>query len=536
MKQLGLFLTVFVWYFLPQTLYAKTITADVAIVGGTPAGIAAAISARRANIERVVIVEPFNHIGGRMSETLGFGEENRMAHSTLGGHWEELKKRVNKKYSRTMRAPEPHVMEEVFDQWLEEEGVIVLKSFRTVHVVKNNLRIKSITASDRREVKASVFIDATYAGDLLPLANVSWTIGRESRAKYNESLAGVVLELKNPPGKIVEPIYKLSISGFEEDGKTLLPHVHGLTTDVIEGAGDKHLQCFNMYACFTNDPNRRINLQKPDDYDCKEFEILRQEVVLNHGKATLGFGRGIPNKKAMINDGVPRLLHWGLAGGGDDYPIASAKKRKEIWQTHVDYTRRLIWFIQNDPSINESQRKYFRTWGLPKDEFVDNGHWPRDVYIREGRRMIGDNVMTQADLFEKTSKNDSIALGSFPVDSHVVQRLATPDGKQIINEGGFLVETPVYQIPYRAFLPKLTECKNLLVPIAMSCSRVAFNSLRVEPTWMATGQASGVAAAFAVTLEKDVQNVPVKSIQTILRKSGLPFDQEKDSEVDAQLK
>lgn len=521
-----LFLVFMIWCFTSQTLFAELVTADIAIVGGTPAGISAAISARRTGAERVVIVEPFNHVGGRMSETLGFGEENRMVRSTLGGHWTELKKRVSQKYGRDTRAPEPHVMEEVFDQWLEEEGVLVLKSFQTVRVIKNKLHLQKLIASDDREVKASVFIDATYAGDLLPLAGVSWVIGRESRTQYKESLAGVVLKLNDPPGKIVEPVHRLPVSGFEQDGKTLLPHVHGLTTDVVEGAGDQHLQCFNMYACFTTDPKRRINLQKPADYDPDEFELLRREVLHNKGKSTLTFGRGIPNHKGMINDGVPRLLHWGFAGAGDSYPTASVGKRKEIWNTHIDYTRRLIWFIQNDPCIIESQRKYFQTWGLCKDEFVDNGHWPRDVYIREGRRMVGDAVMTQADLFEKTSKQDSVGLGSFPVDSHVVQRLASPDGKEVVNEGGFLVETPVYQIPYRAFLPQSQECRNLLVPIAMSCSRVAFNSLRVEPTWMATGQASGVAGALAVKLKQDVQDVPVKSIQSILRKAGLPVDKE----------
>ena len=526
MRSLRLFLFLFVWCFTSQTIFAEIETADIAIVGGTPAGISAAISARRAGAERVVIVEPFNHVGGRMSETLGFGEENRMVRSTVGGHWNELKKRVNKKYGRDTPSPEPHVMEEVFDQWLGEAGVIVLNSFQTVRAVKKNLHIQKLIAGDGREVTATVFIDATYAGDLLPLAGISWTIGRESRTQYNESLAGVVLKLKNPPGKIVEPIYRLPVSGFEPDGKTLLAHVHGFTTDVVEGAGDRHLQCFNMYACFTSDPQRRIILHKPEGYNPNEFEILRREVIRNRGKATLGFGRGIPNDKAMINDGVPRLMHWGLAGGSDDYPAASVEQRKVIWKSHVDYTRRLIWFIQNDPCIIESQRKYFQTWGLCKDEFVDSGHWPRDVYIREGMRMVGDYVMTQADVFEKTSKKDSVAMGSFPVDSHVVQRLASPDGKEIVNEGGFLVETPVYQIPYRAFLPQSKECKNLIVPIAMSCSRVAFNSLRVEPTWMATGQASGVAGALAVKLKQDVQDVPIDSIQVILRESGLPIDKE----------
>ena len=171
----------------------------------------------------------------------------------------------------------------------------------------------------------------------------------------------------------------------------------------------------------------------------------------------------------------------------------------------------------------ESIRQNLRQWGLPKDEFTDNGHWPYDLYAREGRRMIGDFVMTQRDLFDDLAKPDAIALGCFPVDSHVVRRLATPDGKEVINEGGYLVIPPIYEIPYRALTPKASECENLLVTSALSSSRVAFNSLRVEPTWMMLGQTAGTAAAMTQKEKTSVQGVDAAELQKRLGEASVPF-------------
>ena len=224
-----------------------------------------------------------------------------------------------------------------------------------------------------------------------------------------------------------------------------------------------------------------------------------------------------------VNDGVNYLLHWGLAGGADAYPAATPKERRRIWETHRDYTHRMIWFLRTDASVPESIRQNLQQWGLPKDEFADNAHWPYDLYAREGRRMIGDFVMTQRDLFADLTKPDAIALGSFPVDSHVVRRLATPDGKAVINEGGYLVIPPIYEIPYRALTPKAAECDNLLVTSALSSSRVAFNSLRVEPTWMMLGQAAGIAAAMTQKEKSTVQRVKVAELQRRLKEAAAPF-------------
>ncbi|MEX2579401.1 MAG: FAD-dependent oxidoreductase [Verrucomicrobiales bacterium] len=398
-----------------------------------------------------------------------------------------------------------------------------MERFHPVRVDKEGPRLVRLHGEGGGSLEADVFIDATYYGDLLPLAEVSFTIGREARARYGESLAGVLLKLVDPPGPIDLPVKRSPVSGFAADGKTLLPHVQGLTSEVREGDGDTHLQCANLYACLTKDPAKRIELNEPAGYDPAEFELLRREIVRLGAEAKFGFGGGVPGDKAKMNDGVGYLVHWGLAGGADDYPAATPAERRRIWETHRDYTHRLLWFLRTDPAVPAAIRENLAQWGLPNDEFTDNAHWPYDLYVREGRRLVGDFVMTQRDLFEDFTKPDAIALGSFPVDSHVVRRLATPDGKEVVNEGGYLVVPPVYEIPWRVLLPKAAECDNLLVTCALSVSRVAFNSLRVEPTWMMLGQASGTGAAMTREGEVRVREVNLSALQTRLHAAAAPF-------------
>lgn len=496
---------------------------DVAIFGATPSGIAAAIAARRAGIQHVALADPSAHVGGRFAETIGFGEVDRMKPESVGGLWTELRAKVDAHYGKKTATPEPHVMEQILRAWLKAEGVVFVDRFQPVRADKKGAQLVRVYSEYRGRIEAAVFIDATYYGDILPLAGVSFTIGREARAQYGESLAGVLLKLVNPPGPIDLPVMSSPISGLAADGKTLLPHVQGLTTDVREGEGDTHLQCANLYACLTKDPANRLELAAPKNYNPAEFELLRREITRLGKDAKFGFGGGVPHSKTKMNDGVNYLLHWGLAGGADAYPAATPKERRRIWETHRDYTHRMIWFLRTDASVPESIRQNLQQWGLPKDEFADNAHWPYDLYAREGRRMIGDFVMTQRDLFADLTKPDAIALGSFPVDSHVVRRLATPDGKAVINEGGYLVIPPIYEIPYRALTPKAAECDNLLVTSALSSSRVAFNSLRVEPTWMMLGQAAGIAAAMTQKDKTTAQGVNAAELQKRLKQAAVPF-------------
>lgn len=504
---------------------------DVAVFGGTPSGIAAAIAARRAGVPRVVLADPSAHVGGRFAETLGFSEVDRLQPGSVGGMWTALRAKVDAHYGREIHMPEPHVMERILREWLAAEGVVLTERFRPVKADKAGPRLLRVHAdgglarhADRHDsIEASVFIDASYHGDVLPIAGVGFTIGREARAEYGESLAGVVLKLVDPPGPIDIPVTSTPISGFAADGSTLLPHVQGLTTDVREGDGGRHLQCANLFACLTRNPANRVELTEPRDYDPAEFELLRREIARDDRHAAIRFG-AVSGDKAAMNDSVGSLLHWGLAGGADGYPGASPQERRRIWEKHRGYTHRLLWFLRTDPAVPEAIRESNRQWGLPQDEFTDNDHWPYDLYAREGRRMLGNFVMTQRDLFDDVTKPDAIALGSFQVDSHVVRRLATPDGKQVINEGGFLVIPPIYEIPYRVLLPKAAECDNLLVTCAASTSRVAFNSLRIEPTWMMLGEAAGNAAAIASQDQVTVQRVDVAALRQRLRQAAVPFE------------
>ena len=496
---------------------------DVAVFGATPAGIAAAISARRAGARHVVLSDASAHVGGRFAETIGFGEIQRMKPESVGGLWTELRRKVDAHYGRKTDTPEPHVLEQILGEWLHAEGVVFADRFQPVRADKKDGHLVRVHSDYRGRIEAAVFVDATYYGDVLPVAGVGFTLGRESRAQYGESLAGVLLKLVAPPGSIDLPVMSSPVSGFAADGRTLLPHVQGLTTDVREGDGDRHLQCANLYACLTKNPTMRVELAPPKNYDPAEFELLRREILRLGKEARFGFGGGVPGDKAKLNDGVNYLLHWGLAGGADAYPSATPKERRRIWEAHRDYTHRMLWFLCTDEAVPAALQQNLRQWGLPRDEFTDNAHWPYELYAREGRRMIGDTVLTQRDLFEDVAKPDVIALGSFPVDSHVVRRLAAPDGSQVINEGGFLVIPPVYEIPYRALLPKPAECDNLIVPCALSCSRVAFNSLRVEPTWMMLGQAAGTAAALAHHAKTTVQRVDTTLLQNLLKEAAVPL-------------
>jgi len=324
---------------------------DVAVFGATPAGIAAAIAARRAGITHVVLADSSAQVDGRFAEAIGFGEIQLMRLDTVGGLWKELRARVDAHYGKSTVSPEPHVMERILRTWLNDEGVVFADRFTPVRADKQGRRLVGVYADWRGRIEALGFIDATYCGDLLPHAGVSFTIGRESRAPYDESLAGVLLKLVNPPGAVYLPVLSSPISGFAADGKTLLPHVHGLTTDVREGDGDAHLQCANLYACLTRNPANRLEFTAPKNYDPAEFELLRREIVRLGKDARFGFGGGMPGDKAKMNDGVNYLLHWGLAGGADAYPAATPKERRQIWETHRDYTDRMLWFLRTDAAV-----------------------------------------------------------------------------------------------------------------------------------------------------------------------------------------
>ena len=505
---------------LPQYLAADesdTNRADVIVYGSTPGGFCAAIAAAREGAS-VILLEPTEHVGAMNTGGLSHCDSNQMVRSTVMGLFHEWHTRVVKDYTdRGIKAPydprikdtsrwtfEPHVAMRVTMKMLDEAGVTVVKGKYLKSVTKEGARITAII-TDNGTYKAKVFVDGTYEGDLMASAGVDWTIGREGRAEYGETLAG-----KQYPKK------RMSINGFDDRGK-ILPLV---TTDDAgpKEAGDKKIMTYSFRLCLTNDIKNKVPMPEPDQYDSDRFEIIRRHI--KSGGKSFGFDLyPLPGGKFDGNNSIGRQFSIGLVGGGNSWHEADEVKRKRIWETHKQYTLEFFHFLTNDPVVPKSIRDQYAKLGLCNDEFAGHGHFSPALYIRESRRMKGMYVISQRDIIEDPQKDDPIAISSFPIDSHDVQRIALKGGG-VINEGTiFPVRVKgkrvgyAYHVPYRAILPKRKQCNNLLVPVALSCTHVGISSLRIEGAWMVIGQGAGVAAALAVKGNVLVQDLEYAKIR-----------------------
>ncbi len=478
---------------------------DVVVYGGTAGGTVAAIAAANEGL-RVALLEPRRHIGGMVSGGLGRTDYGNKA--VIGGMSREFFERVGAEYGDEVAwFFEPHVAEQVFRDWLAEAGVDVFFEHRVDTVAKSGTRIAHIQMENGAAFAAKVFIDASYEGDLLPRAGISYTWGREGRDAYGESLAG-----RREHSKYHQ--FPHPVSPYDEDGN-LLPLVYGGDPGK-PGEGDKKVQSYNFRLCLTDDKGNQAPFPRPPGYDPKRFEILKRYLAtvpdLELGKI-LSIGR-MPKHKTDINNNGPVSTDY--IGGSWDYPEADYKRRAEIWEAHKLYTQGFLYFLAHDPSVPASLQAAMNEWGLAKDEFVDTDHWPHQLYIREARRMIGQYVQVQADLQTRRTKPDSIGMGSYNSDSHHVQRIPTPDGA-VVNEGDMQVPVSPYEIPYRVLVPKADECANLLVAACVSASHVAYSSMRMEPQYMIMGHAAGVAAAMATRGEVPVGEIDVAQLQARLR-------------------
>ena len=504
-------------------------TIDVVVYGATPAGVCAATAAARAGA-RVALVEPLAIVGGMMSSGLSFSDSNQCDRRTLGGLFEEFYLRVEADYGqRGMKLPyevavkdnrhwtcEPHVAEKVFQDLVREAGVKVFLGQQLVSASKDGPRIRQIT-TNKAEFRARVFVDASYEGDLLDAAKVAYVVGRESKQQYGESLAGQ--QYPKPP---------LAFSPRDAQGK-LLPLLTAESAGPDEG--DNHIMTYSWRLCMTKDPANRIPVGKPATYDPARFELARRLFQNSKSLNVVGLDfYPLPGGKVDVNNGIGRQLSMGLIGAADAWPRATHAERERIWQAHKDYALEFLWFLQTDSAVPEKIREDVAGYGFARDEFAATGNWPPVIYIREARRMIGETVLTQADILKTITKPDAIGIGSFPIDSHDCQRVATADGGWV-NEGTIF---PVHmagtkhgqphQLPYRALLPKRAECDNLLVPVCLSASHVAMGSIRVEPTWMVLGQSAGAAAALAAKNDIAVQDVSLPTLQQRLREAKQVLD------------
>jgi hypothetical protein len=518
-------------------------TYDLVVYGGTSAGVIAAVQAKKMG-KSVVIVGPDRHLGGLSSGGLGYTDTGNKA--VIGGlarnfyHrvWVEYQKDAtwawqrpeafgNKgqgtvamdKDERTMWIFEPSVAEKVFEDYVKEFGLKVHRDEwldRAKGVRMENDRITEITMLSGKSFAGKMFIDATYEGDLLAAAGVSYHVGREANATYGETWNGNqvgILHHGHHFGAVKKPVSAYKTPGDPASG--LLPRISAEPPGV-RGEGDKRVQAYCFRWCATDHPDNRIPFPKPAKYDAAQYELLVR--VLDAGwRQTFHKFDLLPNRKTDTNNHGP--FSFDNIGMNYDYPEASYERRREIIQEHREYQQGLLWFLANDPRVPSDVREEANRWGLPKDEFKDNGHWPHQIYVREARRMVGAFVMTENELTKKQPTPDSVGMGSYTIDSHNVRRYVTPEGN-VQNEGDIGVPISPYSIAYGSLVPKRGECANLFAPVACSASHIAYGSIRMEPVFMILGQSAATAAVMAIDGKLAVQDVPYSALRDRLAADG----------------
>ncbi len=418
---------------------------------------------------------------------------------------------------RTMWIFEPHVAEQVFEDFVADHDITVYRDEwldRQNGVAMADGRIVSFTTLSGQTYAGDMFIDATYEGDLMAAAGVSYHVGREANSVYGEEWNGVQVGVLHHGHWFAEDISPYVVPGDPSSG--LLPRVSGEDPGE-KGEGDDKIQAYCFRMCLSNHPDNRVPFPKPANYDPQQYELLAR-VYEKGWDGTFNKFDPIPNRKTDTNNHGP--FSTDNIGMNYDYPEASYERRREIIEEHENYQKGLMYFIANDPRVPEDVQTEMNRWGLAKDEFTDNGNWPHQIYVREARRMVGDFVMTENHVLGKEPVPQPVGMGSYTMDSHNVQRYVKPDG-YVQNEGDIGVKVPrPYQIDYRALTPKQSECENLLVPVAVSSSHIAFGSIRMEPVFMILGQSAATAAAMALEEGVAVQELPYSSLREQLLADG----------------
>lgn len=490
---------------------------DVVVYGGTAAGVAMAISAAKEGAS-VALLEPTKHIGGMV--TGGLGRTDLGNKKCIGGFPLDFYKRLGKHYNKPIEwYPEPHVAEDMLNAMIKEANVPVFYEHQLLEhdgvTLDSDGSIKSIKMENGKVYTAEIFADCSYEGDLMAKSGVTYTFGRESQDEYGEELAGV--RERTPLHQ-----FKVDVKATGDDGK-LLPEVQDGPKGKT-GSADKKVQAYNYRLCMTKVDDNKVSFPKPAGYDPARYELLGRwiQATIDQSGTTPTVSKLMRTSKIQ-NDKTDTNNYGAIStdyiGGNWGYPDATYAERAEIVQDHYDYTAGFFYFLGNDPSVPKELRDEMNLWGLAKDEFQDTNNWPRQLYVRESRRMVGEYVMSQADIQTSRTKPDSIGMGSYNSDSHNVQRFMNADGFAE-NEGDMQVKVKPYEIPYRIMLPKKGEVDNLLVPVGMSASHVAYSTVRMEPQYMILGQAAGVAAAMASKNDSAVHDVDTDKLGKRLAELG----------------
>lgn len=536
---------------LSQMAFSQSINNfDIVVYGGTSAGISAAIQASRMG-KTVVLIEPTNRIGGLT--TGGLGQTDIGNKQAIGGIAREFYQNIKKYYEQpinwvwqkreeyrdggqtrtdsgedAMWTFEPSAALKVFHQMLEPEKNITLvynqRLNRKNGVVKKKGHIISITMESGEVYSGKMFIDATYEGDLMAAAKVSYTVGREANKQYGETLNGVhtadtARTMTNRLGRnSINHNFVHGVDPYIEKGNPksgLLPFINPKGPGK-DGTGDKGVQAYCFRMCLTDHPENRIPFEKPSGYNESEYELL----LRNYEAGEKGFpwiNSDMPNRKTDTNNRTG--FSTDFIGQNYNYPEASYTEREVIVERHRNYQKGLMWTLAFHPRIPEHIRNEVSRWGMCKDEFTEGNGWQEQLYVREARRMVSDYVMTQYNCEGLKVAEDAVGLAAYGMDSHHIQRYVTKEGF-VKNEGN--VEAPVagpYPISYRSIMPKEKECTNLLVPVCVSSTHIAFGSIRMEPVFMVLGQSAAIAASMAIDKDIPVQKVSYKELRQALQKA-----------------
>lgn len=484
---------------------------DVIVYSAVPCGLAAAIMAAREGA-RVLLIEPTNHVGGLSTSGINTAETEHMLKWTIGGFADEFYRRLGDHYGtgKPEYFFESSVAEKVYLDMLQQAGVEVQYGASVDRVNKEGARIADIRLTNGSKLESTVFIDASYEGDLMARAGVTYAVGRESTAEFHEEAAGIRFDKTVRKARTVDEV------------GNLLPGISAWAKDLRQGESHRAPMNYNFRLTVAKDPRLQVPIPAPRRYDPRRYGLLadwlRKQAALRKRvklQDIVDIYRR-RNGKFELNNKQAAIISLGHFGGQFDWPEAGYAQRARIYADHLDYTLGLLHFLANDESVPANVRAEMKSLGLHKDEFADNGHLPYQLYVREARRMRGQYVMTQKDVQDDRRKPDSIGISSHFIDSHHVQRVALNE-HEFVNEGRIWRIGYAYQIPYRSLTPKPTECTNLLVPCAASYTHVAFCTLRLESVWMITGHAAGVAGAMAARQDCDVQGVSVPDLQKKLR-------------------
>lgn len=517
-------------------------SADIVIYGGTSGGVVAAVQAARMG-KTAILIEPTKFLGGLTTGGLGATDiGNKQA---IGGLSRQFYQRVFKYYENpaawryekredymksrvhggadagTMWTFEPHAATEIYDAMLDEvkDHVTVVLGERLdlqKGVVKSGTRITKIIMESGREFEGPMFIDASYEGDLLDLAGVSYTVGREANATYGETLNGVQV------GRSVHHQFIKNVDPYIKPGDKSSGVLPGINVDGPgeEFSGDSKVQAYNFRMCTTDVPENRRAWSKPDNYDPLWYELLLRN--FEAGDERIPWNPiWMPNRKTDTNNNF--AISTDFIGQNWDYPEADYATREKIWKAHEDWQKGLMWTLANNERVPEKVRQEFQRLGLAKDEFLDSDNWPRQLYIREARRMVADYVMTEKNCKRTEVVDDSVGMGAYNMDSHNIQRYINAEGF-VRNEGDVQVGSRPYPVSYRSIRPKADECSNLLVPVCLSASHIAYGSIRMEPVFMVLGQSAATAAALAIDDKVSVQDLDYAKLKARLVADGQVLD------------